>query len=129
ALKGRWSEAWGREAAQKLFARKKGAPDAIFCGSDQIARGAIEALREMGLATPQDVAVVGFDNWDVMAEATRPALTSIDMNLESLGREAGGALLDMIAGKPLAGVRRLPCSLVVRGSCGANRSYRAENQA
>ena len=75
--------------SQTLFAQRKDAPDALFCGNDQIARGAIEALREMGLAVPADVAVVGFDNWDVMTEATRPQLTSIDMNLDALGREAG----------------------------------------
>jgi LacI family transcriptional regulator len=118
-LPGRWSEAWGWEAAQILFANKAKAPDALFCGNDQIARGAIDNLREMGFSVPADVAVVGFDNWDVMAEATRPPLTSIDMNLEALGLEAGSALLDMMAGRRFAGVRRLPCSLVVRRSCGA----------
>ena len=38
------------------------------------------------------------------------------MNLKALGREAGDSLLDMIAGKKLSGVRRRPCSLVVRES-------------
>ncbi len=116
---GRWSEGWGREAVETLFARGRGAPDALFCGNDQIARGAIEALRENGLTVPEEVAIVGFDNWNVMTDATRPPLTSVDMNLSALGSEAGAALLEMIAGRPLAGVRRLPCSLVVRASCGA----------
>ena len=128
-LSGRWSEAWGREAAQTLFSRRKDAPDALFCGNDQIARGAIDALREMGLAVPGDVSVVGFDNWDVMTAATRPPLTSVDMNLEALGREAGAALLEMMAGRRFTGVRRLPCSLVVRGSCGADPSNGTERQS
>jgi LacI family transcriptional regulator len=97
-------------------------PDALFCGNDQIARGAVDALREMGLAVPEDVAVVGFDNWGVMAEAARPALTSVDMNLEALGREAGASLMEMMGGRALKGVRRLPCSLVIRDSCGARQS-------
>jgi LacI family transcriptional regulator len=118
-LSGRWSEGWGREAVETLFARGRGAPDALFCGNDQIARGAVEALREKGLRVPDDVAIVGFDNWNVMTEATRPPLTSVDMNLGALGGEAGAALIEMIAGGALAGVRRLPCSLVVRASCGA----------
>lgn len=118
-LSGRWSEGWGREAVETLFARGRGAPDALFCGNDQIARGAVEALREKGLSVPGDVAIVGFDNWNVMTDATRPPLTSVDMNLGALGSETGAALLEMIAGGPLAGVRRLPCSLVVRASCGA----------
>ena len=116
---GHWSEAWGREAAQTLMSHRRGAPDAIFCGNDQIARGAIDALRKIGLAVPTDVAVVGFDNWAVMTEAARPALTSVDMNLEVLGREAGALLLEMMGGRALKGVRRLPCSLVIRDSCGA----------
>jgi LacI family transcriptional regulator len=116
---GLWSEAWGREAAQTVLSRSRGMPDALFCGNDQIARGAVDALREMGLGVPDDVAVVGFDNWGVMTEAARPALTSVDMNLEALGREAGASLMEMMGGCALKGVRRLPCSLVIRDSCGA----------
>jgi LacI family transcriptional regulator len=113
-LSGVWSEAWGREAVAGLLGPQR--PDAIFCGNDQIARGVSDTLREMGLAVPTDVAIVGFDNWDVMALGARPQLTSIDMNLKALGREAGDSLLEMIAGKTLSGVRRRPCSLVVRAS-------------
>ena len=116
-LSGSWSESWGREAVAKLYGDgRTDEPDAIFCGNDQIARGAVEALRERGIAVPQSVAVAGFDNWNVMTEAARPPLTSVDMNLEALGREAGRLLIEMIGGASVAGVRRLPCTLVVRGS-------------
>jgi LacI family transcriptional regulator len=118
-LPGVWSEGWGREAVTRLVEGKKAPPDAIFCGNDQIARGAADALRERGIVVPDAVSIVGFDNWEVMAEATRPPLTSIDMNLRDLGQHAGLRLLDMIAGKRLHGVHRLPCTLVVRESCGA----------
>ena len=64
------------------------------------------------------MAIVGFDNWDVMTLAARPPLSSIDMNLKALGREAGDRLIDMIAGKRVSGVQRRPCSLVVRQSSG-----------
>ena len=67
------------------------------------------------------MAVIGFDNWDVMVEAARPPLTSADMKLEALGAAAGEALLAMMAGEKRVGVRRLPCSLVVRDSCGFRR--------
>ena len=70
---------------------------------------------------PTAVSIVGFDNWEVMATATRPPLTSVDMNLKDLGRKAGARMLDMIAGKHLHGVQRLPCTLVVRESCGGGR--------
>ena len=118
-LSGAWSEAWGREALGRLFAGRRTRPDAIFCGNDQIARGVADALGERGLFAPRDVAIVGFDNWDVIAGATRPPLTSVDMNLKELGRETGRRLVAMIAGERLTGVRRLPCSLIIRESCGA----------
>jgi len=125
-LPGVWSEGWGREAVAQLFRSGREPPDAIFCGSDQIARGVTDALRERGIVVPNQVAIVGFDNWDIMAEASRPPLTSVDMNLKELGREAGRRLIDLIAGKEFRGVRRIPCTLVIRESCGA-RSRAAGN--
>ena len=115
-LSGVWSEAGAARRSRDCSTAGAEPPDALFCGNDQIARGAADALRERGIAVPADVAIVGFDNWDVMALAARPPLTSIDMNLKALGREAGDRLIDMIAGKRVSGVRRRPCSLVVRES-------------
>ena len=71
-LLGTWSEAWGHEAVSRLFGPDGDRPDALFCGNDQIARGAVDALRERGVSVPDDVAVIGFDNWEVVAAATRP---------------------------------------------------------
>jgi LacI family transcriptional regulator len=121
-LNGKWSEAWGREAVASLFDGKAEVPDAVFCGNDQIARGVTDALRERGVTVPNQVAVVGFDNWDVMALAARPPLTSVDMNLRKLGQLAGERLMAMIAGERLKGVERLPCSLVVRQSSDPKQS-------
>ena len=117
-LVGSWSEAFGREAARRLIGLRPPL-DAIFCGSDQIARGLIDGLREEGVSVPDDVAVVGFDNWDVIAAATRPPITTVDMNLRQLGQQAGARLLAMVDGPQESGIERLPCSLVVRQSCGA----------
>ena len=117
-MSGSWSEQWGRDAVGELLSRKQKI-DAIFCGSDQIARGVADARRDRGVRVPDDLALVGFDNWQIIAAATRPALTTIDMNLHELGREAGVRLLAMIDGKTqVSGLVRLPCSLVVRDSCG-----------
>ena len=89
-------------------------PDALFCGNDQIARGAADALRERGIAIPGEVAIVGFDNWEVMTLAARPPLTSIDMNLRALGREAGERLID--DDRRHADQRRLPPALLAGGA-------------
>lgn len=113
-LFGEWSERWGRQAVD-LLARTAPDVDAIACGSDQIARGVCDRLRELGRSVPDDVAVTGFDDWDVMALASRPPLTTVDLRLEELGRVAGRALLDLIEGTPSASVAVSP-SLVLRES-------------
>jgi LacI family transcriptional regulator len=122
-LYGEWSERWGRQAVDLLAGGAGGAGvagvqlrvDAIVCGSDQIARGACDRLRELGRSVPEDVAVTGFDDWDVMALASRPPLTTVDLGLEELGRQAGRALLDLVDGGSAASVAVAP-SLVVRES-------------
>lgn len=115
ALFGSWSEAWGRGSTRTLLAQ---APDvdAVFAGSDQIARGVLDALHEAGRRVPEDVAVVGFDNWEVLAANARPALTSIDMNLEQLGRTAAQRLSAAMDGTLVTGVEALPCRVVARRS-------------
>ncbi|MET8154887.1 LacI family DNA-binding transcriptional regulator [Sphaerisporangium sp. NPDC005289] len=114
-LFGGWSEAWGGQAAGILLGSGTEF-DAVFCGSDQIARGVGDALRAAGRRIPDDVALVGFDNWDVMIEGAKPPLTSVDMNLQGLGRSAAERLLAAINGSPSPGVHALPCHLVVRES-------------
>jgi len=114
-LHGEWSEEWGRQAMQILL-RAQPDLDGVFCGSDQIARGAVDALREGGRRVPADLAVVGYDNWEILATACRPPLTTVDANLTQLGRFAAEKLLAAIDGEPAHGLHRLPCRLVVRES-------------
>jgi LacI family transcriptional regulator len=118
-LHGTWSEAWGVTAVDELLARYP-ATDAIFCGSDQIARGVADALRERQIQVPAKIALMGYDNWDIIAAATRPALSTVDMNLHELGKTAGSKLLELISGHQKMGILRLPTRLVIRDSCGAS---------
>jgi LacI family transcriptional regulator len=115
SLYGKWTEEWGRHAAELLLRSAPGL-DAVFCGNDQIARGVADTMREAGRRIPEDVALVGFDNWEVIAAACRPPLTTVDMNLRKLGRAAGERLLAAVDGHPGSGLQMLPCSLVVRES-------------
>lgn len=114
-LLGPWTEAWGYEAAGIVIDRKL-AFDAVFCGSDIVARGVQDRLRESNIRVPEDVSVIGYDNWEMVAAGARPALTTIDMQLEDLGRQAVRALFAAIEGKPGSGVERRPTRLVIRGS-------------
>jgi len=112
---GEWTERWGRHAVDLLL-RSGQAVDAISCGSDQIARGVCDRLRELGHSVPDDIAVTGYDNWSVMATSSRPPLTTVDLELEELGRRTARLLLDAIAGDPHDGVLELPTRLVPRES-------------
>ncbi|HUC58901.1 MAG TPA: LacI family DNA-binding transcriptional regulator [Streptosporangiaceae bacterium] len=114
-LYGEWSERWGREGAKILL---DSLPDveAIFCGSDQIARGVADTLRLVGRRVPADIALIGFDNWEPMALGCEPPLTSVDMCLEDVGRTAAEHLLSAINDSPTYGVHTVPSRLVVRDS-------------
>src|SRR5690606_37519986 len=125
-LHGPWPEAWGHEAIARLWSGSD-VPDGIFCGNAQIARGVVDALRERGVSVPQDVSVIGFDNWEIVSAATRPPLSTVDMNLKELGREAGRLILELAEGKSVEpGVRALPCKLVVRQSGGGDVNVHRE---
>ncbi|TWD81765.1 LacI family transcriptional regulator [Kribbella amoyensis] len=115
AMFGGWTEAWGRQATHILL-RAHPEIDAIHYGSDLLARGGADALREVGRRIPEDVAITGTDNWELIAEGARPPLTSVDLRLADVGRVAAQRLLDAIEGRPHSGLEQVPCQLVVRAS-------------
>jgi LacI family transcriptional regulator len=114
-LYGDWTEAWGRQATHILL-RSCPDVDAIYCGSDVLARGVGDSLRELGCRVPEDVALIGTDNWEFIAGGARPPLTSVDLGLSTVGRLAARRLLEAIGGNSHAGKEYVPCRLVVRGS-------------
>lgn len=93
--------------------------DGIFCGNDLLARGVADRLQLMGVSVPDDIAIVGYGNWALMAADTRPPLTSVDMNLYQIGRAAGLAMVKAIRSRPEPGVTKVSCALAVRDSCPA----------
>lgn len=116
-LYGEWTRRWGRHAARALIGAQP-TLDAIFCGSDQVANGAVEAILELGRRIPDDIAVVGYDNWEVFSADCRPPLTTVDLDLQQLGAAAASHLIEALDGRGRSGVVRLPGRLVVRESTG-----------
>jgi DNA-binding LacI/PurR family transcriptional regulator len=113
-----WDEESGYASAQSLIALRK-PPSAIFCANDSLAIGALDALRELGLTVPYDVALVGFDN-SLAAAQKRIPLTSIEMPFLEMGKLAADLLLESLHDpKPTTLVHRIPCKLIQRESCGA----------
>lgn len=113
---GEWSERWGRSATLMAIDQRVDF-DAVVCDSDQIARGALDALAARELSVPGKVALVSFDNWELIVSDTNPPISSIDLNLMKLGERAARLLSDAIDGAPLpAGIHSEQTHLVVRGS-------------
>lgn len=97
-------------------------PDAVICGNDHWAIGALAALREAGLSTPQEVAVTGFDNISVGPYLEVP-LTTLGQPTQAMAEKAVDLLLKQIkGGRVSAEPLKFPCELIVRASCGAELS-------
>ncbi|MET9658843.1 LacI family DNA-binding transcriptional regulator [Streptomyces sp. NPDC006510] len=109
-LRGDWSREWGATACRRLI--ESGTPfDAVFCGNDQIALGAESVLLESGRRVPDDVALIGVDNWEYVISGQRNRhLTTIDMGLAALGAAAAAQVAD---GRDAPGMHAHPCTLVV----------------
>lgn len=116
STQGDWSEKWGRLATANLLEQHPNI-DGIFAASDLLARAALDILRDLGRRVPQEVGVIGHDDWSLVVANTRPELSSVDTSLESLGRTAASRLFFALSGGELGhGVERLPVKLRVRGS-------------
>jgi LacI family transcriptional regulator len=92
---GRWREDWGEDAAREVLAEVPDL-DGIFCGSDAIARGAERVVRASGRRVPEDVAMIGVDNWEQLMHDQRVTrhLTTIEVGLEEIGRRVAAQLLE-----------------------------------
>lgn len=92
-------------------------PTAIFCANDRMAMGAYDAIKERGLRIPDDVAVVGFDNHEVIAAYLRPGLTTVALPFEEMGTLGVRALDAITAGQPTPAIRQVvDCPLFERCS-------------
>ena len=88
--------------------------DAVLCGSDRQAIGAISVLHSHGLKVPDDVRVVGFDDHSFAATAM-PPLTTIAQPILDLGASAARMLSDVVAGKQVTSII-FPTHLIIRQS-------------
>ncbi|MDE2404036.1 MAG: substrate-binding domain-containing protein [Sphingomonadales bacterium] len=88
--------------------------DAIFAACDEMALGAMRALRDAGIDVPGDVGVIGFDGIRTGAQAT-PPLTTIEADFEAAGDLLVDRLLGMVTGNPAPQVR-VPIALRARAS-------------
>ena len=90
--------------------------DAVFAHSDQIAAGAMQALSQYGKRVPQDLSIVGFDDFHV-ARALSPGLTTFAQPLADLAETATEMLAWRLRhGEWKTTAQVLPVTLILRGS-------------
>lgn len=93
-------------------------PTAIFASNDEMAAGVYRAAHRLGLAIPQDLSVIGFDDGPLAARLL-PSLTTIRLPIRDIGRLAAGKLIDQPASHAAEGIGSSPIvpHLVIRDSC------------
>ncbi|TXK87264.1 LacI family transcriptional regulator, partial [Parageobacillus sp. SY1] len=106
----------GQEAMKELLSLAD-PPTALVVADDLMALGVLKTLDEMGLRVPDDISIVSFNN-TLLAEMSRPPLTSVDIHIFQLGYEATKSLIEKIA-NPNEPVKRIiiPHRIVKRFSC------------
>lgn len=114
-LFGRYDRAFGREAAQRLLSLPM-PPTAIFAASDYLVMGVLDALRELGLSSPRDISLVGFDDTP-FASLLAPPITTVRQPIRLMGERGVDALIARIKGEDgTVRPERLPVTLIERAS-------------
>jgi LacI family transcriptional regulator, repressor for deo operon, udp, cdd, tsx, nupC, and nupG len=117
---GDFSYELGYNLTLKLLALKN-PPTAIFAANDEMAIGAIKAIRDCSLRVPEDIAVVGFDDIKI-ASIFEPNLTTISQPMFEIGEKAMNLLLQLIEGNELDKRQFvLEDTLIIRDSCGGKQ--------
>ncbi|MBM4096423.1 MAG: XylR family transcriptional regulator [Planctomycetes bacterium] len=93
-------------------------PAGILACTDQLGFWLLDACRRAGVNVPEEVAVVGVENEEILCTTAMPTLSSVQMNGESVGYQAAALLAGMMSGKanPAAETLIEPVGLVTRGS-------------
>jgi LacI family transcriptional regulator len=91
-------------------------PSAVFCYNDRAAMGLYDAAKELGLSIPGDLAVVGFDDQEVIAAHLRPKLTTIALPHYEIGVRGVRALLARIEADAPGHLETVECPAVMRAS-------------
>lgn len=93
-------------------------PDGVFAHNDTVAFGCMKAIKEMGLNMPNDIAIIGFSNWQ-FASLIEPQLSTIDQPGKEMGRVAAKRLIDELQNDELHSQPKtqvLKTKLIVRES-------------
>lgn len=116
-VRGKSIQEGGYRGALELL-RQENRPTALFCFNDRMAMGAYDAIRKLNMRIPDDVAVVGFDNQDLIAAHLYPSLTTMELPHYQMGSWAAQHLVEILSeseyNSPIQ--NKIDCQLVERDS-------------
>ncbi len=116
SFNGKYDLESGYIAMKKILELKK-RPTAVFCSNDEMALGAMKAIKGQGISMPDEISIAGFDDMGFTAYLT-PALTTVLRPVEEMSREGIEILLKKIEGDEVEeiGIINLDTELIIRDS-------------
>jgi signal transduction histidine kinase/DNA-binding LacI/PurR family transcriptional regulator/AraC-like DNA-binding protein len=118
----------GQVVVRRLAAEGDAPIDAVVATDDLAAVAIMQACQAAGVRIPEDVAIVGFNDW-LVSRVVAPSLTTVMLRAYDRGRQAADMLLSMVRGEPTPAEVVLPTRLVVRESCGCSLQGRGAQAA
>ncbi len=116
ALRGKYDLESGYSAMQIIFDMEE-PPTAIFCSNDEMALGAMKAIKERDITMPDEISIAGFDDMGFTAYLT-PSLTTVLRPVEEMSKEGTQILLNKIENSKMEepGIIHLDTKLIIRDS-------------
>jgi len=114
---------WGINEGRQLFRRllvERPWPTAVICGNAYLTVGALLESQAMGIAVPDDMSIVGYDDIEIMSELPIP-LTTVRVLSDEVGRRAARLLVDKLEGRHAGENFECAAEIVVRQSSGPPR--------
>lgn len=106
-----------QEVKKLLQGDKASWPTAIFSANDEMALGAMDACKELGIMIPEDLSLIGFDDIPV-ASQLNPSLTSVSLPIYEMSKKAAHSLVDMcVKGSTSFSTISFTTQLMIRETC------------
>jgi LacI family transcriptional regulator len=114
-LQGYFEEFATYNAVRSFFMNNVKKPDSFFCANDEMARGCVKALNDLGFIVPDDISVIGFDN-TAISEYFTPPLTTVSSPFAELGKRSVEELISLINKGTTGSITYLDTKLMIRNS-------------
>lgn len=99
------------EILARILVKRKTDATAVICFNDELAAGFCSELRNFGVKIPDEISVMGIDG-SYIRQITRPCLSTVSIDPEQQGEKCAEVLIDLIEGKKIHYVTRIPMKIL-----------------